>query len=110
MITCSHDVDTFEEAFGFALKVDLTFKGLFITKAWDQCFKCEGYEHYDYQCPLVSQHVRIVPSDNVDNSKVDVSILPEITCIVEDILIDSCTPIVDEVYISSDSTRMTWMR
>jgi len=33
MITSSNDVDTLEEAFDFALKIDLTFKGLPIAKA-----------------------------------------------------------------------------
>ena len=36
MNTNSHDVDTLEEAFDFALKIDLTFKGLLIAKAWEQ--------------------------------------------------------------------------
>ena len=89
MITNSNDVDTLEEAFDFALKLDLTFKGLLIAKAQEQCSKCEGYEHYDFQCPSESRHVRIVPSDNVDDSIVaeDVNILPEITSIVEDTLV-----------------------
>ena len=43
MFTSSHDVDTLEEAFDFALKIDLTFKGLLIAKPWEQCSKCEGY-------------------------------------------------------------------
>ena len=85
MITSSHDVDTLEEAFYFALKIDLTFKGLLLVKAWEQCSKCEGYKYYDYQCLSGSRHVRIVPSDNVDDSKVveNVIILLEITIIVE---------------------------
>ena len=47
-----------------------------------------------------------MPIDNVDDSKVveDVNILLEITSIVEDILIDSSTPIIDEVNVSSNST------
>ena len=30
----------------------------------------EKYRYYDYQCPSASQHVRIVLSDDVDDSKV----------------------------------------
>jgi len=106
MIMSSHDVDTLEEVFDFGLKIDLTFKSLLLTGAWEQCSKYEGYKHYDYQCPSESQYVRIVPIDNVDDSKVveDVNILLEITSIVEDILIDSSTPIIDEVNVSSNST------
>jgi len=33
MITNSHDVDTLEEDFDFALKINLTFKRLLIVKA-----------------------------------------------------------------------------
>jgi len=48
-----------------------------------------------------------VLSDNVDDSKVieNVNILPEIINIVEDALVDSGTPIIDEVHVSSDSTN-----
>jgi len=82
----------------------LTFKRLVNARA--QCSKCEGYEHYDYQCTSEGQHVRIVFNDNVDNSKVveDVNILSEITSIVEDTPVDLSTPIMDEVHVSSDST------
>ena len=47
-----------------------------------------------------------MPSDIIDDSKVveKVNILHEITSIVEDALIDSTTPIIDEVYVFSDST------
>ena len=48
IITSSHDVDTLEEVFDFALTLDLTFKRLLIAKAWKQCSKCEGYGHYKY--------------------------------------------------------------
>ena len=41
MITGSYDLDTVEEAFDVALKIDLTFKRLVNAKAW--CFRCEGY-------------------------------------------------------------------
>jgi len=33
MIMSSHDAGTLEETFDFALKIDLTFKGLLIAKA-----------------------------------------------------------------------------
>ena len=106
MITSSHDVDTLEVAFDFALKIDLNFKGLLFAEAWKQCSKCEGHGHYDYQCPLESLHVRIVPCDNIDDLKVneDVNILPEIISNVENALVDSSTLIIDEVHMSSDST------
>ena len=68
MITGSYDLDTVEETFDVALKIDLTYKTLVNDNA--RYSKCEGYGHYDYQCPSKSQHVGIVPSDDVDNSKV----------------------------------------
>ena len=44
-------------------------------------------------------------SDNVDSKVVeDVIILSEVTSIVEDTLVDSTAPIIDEVHTSSDST------
>ena len=46
MIIASYDLDTVEEAFDVASKLDLTFKTLVNAKAW--CSKCEGYGHYDY--------------------------------------------------------------
>jgi len=33
MVTSSHDVDTVEEALDFALKINLTFKGLLLVEA-----------------------------------------------------------------------------
>ena len=33
MITSSYGVDSFEDAFDFALKIDLTFKGIVCAKA-----------------------------------------------------------------------------
>jgi len=68
MITDSYDLDTIEEAFDVVLKIDLTFKML--VNARTRCSKCEEYEYYDYQYPLESQHVRTVPSDDVDDLKV----------------------------------------
>jgi len=55
--------------------------------------------------PFESRYVRIVPGDNVDDSKVleGVNILPEITSNVEDTLVDSSTPIIDKVHVFFDS-------
>ena len=104
MIIDSYDLNTVEEVFDIALKIDFTFKRLVNAKA--RCSKCEGYKHYGYQWHSESQHVRIVLSDNVDYSKVDenVNILSKITSIVENILVDSGTSIIDEIQVSSDST------
>ena len=68
MITDSYDLDIVEEAFDVALNINLTFKTLVNAKV--RCSKCKWYEHYDYQCPSESQHVRNVLSDEVDDSKV----------------------------------------
>jgi len=46
VISSSYDLDTIEEAFDVALKLDLTIKTLVNVKAW--CSKCKGYGHYDY--------------------------------------------------------------
>jgi len=35
----------------------------------------------------------------------DVNNLPKVTSIVKDVLVDSGTPIIDEVHVSSDSTN-----
>jgi len=69
----------------------LTFKRLVFAKA--QCSKCEGYGHYNYQSPLKSRHASIVPSDDVDKSKVDedVTVPSGTTSIVEDISVESDT-------------------
>ena len=53
MITGSYDFDTIKAAFDIALRIDLAFKTLVNAKA--RCYKSEGYEHYDYQCPSKSQ-------------------------------------------------------
>jgi len=37
IIMSFHDVDTLEKAFDFALKLDLTLKGILIAKTWEQC-------------------------------------------------------------------------
>ena len=96
MITGSYDLDTVEEAFDVVLKINLTFKTLVSAKAW--CFKCEGYEHYDYQCPSKPQHVRIVPSNDVNDSKVveNVYVPFKTASIVEDISVGSDTLIIKE--------------
>ena len=44
------------------------FQKVINIKAW--CFKCKGYKHYDYRYSSKSQHVRIMPSDDVDDSKI----------------------------------------
>jgi len=83
----------------------LTFQTLVNAKA--RCSKCEGYYHYDYQCPSESQHVRIVPSDDdVDDSKVveDIHIPSKTVSIIEDISVGSDAPIINEVCMSSNST------
>jgi len=59
------------------------------------CPKCEGYEHYDYQCPSTSQQVRTVSSDDVDDSKIieDVHVPPKTASIIKGISVSSDTPI-----------------
>jgi len=102
MITSSYDLDTIEEAFDVTLRIDLAFKMLVNAKA--RCCKCEGYEHYDYQCPSESQHVTTMLTDDVDDSKIveDVHVPSKTVSIIEDIAVGSDTPIID-VHISSDS-------
>ena len=91
MITNCYGVNSVEDAFDFALKINLTFKGIVCVKAWEQCSKCERYEHYNYwciyweqcskcegyghysyQCPSESRHVNILPSDDDDLKVVEV--------------------------------------
>ena len=104
MITDSYDLDIVEEAFDVTIKIDLTFKTLVNANA--RCFKCKGYEYYDYHCPSESQHVRTVSSDDVDDLKVidDAHISPKTASIIEDITADFGTFIFDEAHMSSDST------
>jgi len=47
-----------------------------------------------------------VPSDDVDDSKVieDVYVPSKIISVVEDMLVDSSTPILNEVHVSSEDT------
>ena len=106
MITSSYHVDSVKEAFHLALELELAFKGIFIFKAKEQCFKCEAYRYYDYQCPSTSRHVKIVPSDDVVDSKVveNVYILSESTSVVKDTLLDSDTLIFYEVHAFSENT------
>jgi len=84
IITGSSDLDIVEEIFDVALKIGLTFKML-ANDAW--CSKCKRYRHYDYQCLSESQHVKIVPIEDVDDSKVvkDVHVPFETASIIEDI-------------------------
>ena len=99
---CSYDLDIIEEASDVSLKLDLTFKIIVNTKGW--CSKSKGYGHYDYQCPSESQHIRTVPIDNIDDSKVveDVQVPPKTVSIIEDIVVDFDTPINDETQMSPD--------
>ena len=103
-ITGSYDLDTVEEAFNVALKIDLTFKILVNVKP--RYSQCEGYRHYDYQCPSESQHVRTVPNDDVDDLKViEVVYIPSKTAsIIEDISVDSNTQIIEKSYVSYEDT------
>ena len=57
--------------------------------------------------PSESQHVRIVPSDDVDDSKVveNVYVFSKAASIIEGISVGSDTSIIDEVHISFNSTR-----
>jgi len=92
-----YDLDIIEKTFDIALKVDY-------DKA--RCSKCERYEHYDYQYPSKSRHLSIVHSNDVYDSKVveDVHISSKTTSIIEDISIDSDTPILGEGYASYEGT------
>ena len=109
MITGSYDLDTVEETFDVALKIDLTFKMLVNAKA--RCPECEGYTLW-LSVPLESQHVRIVPNDDIDNSKVveDVHVPSNTAGIIEDVSVGSDTPIINKVHMCSDIPVMTWMR
>jgi len=65
----------------------LTFKTL--VNAQVRCSKCERYGYYDYQCPSESQHVKIVPTKDVDDSKVveDIQVPPKTVSIIKDIAV-----------------------
>jgi len=60
-----------------------------LVNAKTRYFKCQGYGHYDYQYFSKSQHVRTVPSDDVDDSNVveDIHVLSKTTSIIEDIVV-----------------------
>ena len=98
MITGPYDLDTVEETFEVALKLDLIFKTLVNAKA--RCSKCEGYGHYDYQCSSESQHVRIVSSDEVDVSKVIDHVPSNIVSIIEDTAVGADTLVINEIHMS----------
>ena len=82
----------------------MTFKRLVNIKVW--CSTCEEYGHYDYQCPSKSRHVRVISSDDVDDSNVieDVHVPSKTASIIEDISVDSDTPILDEGHTSYEGT------
>jgi len=83
-----------------------------LVNAKVRCSKCEGYGHYDYQCLLESRHVRIVSSDDVDDSKVvkDVHISSKTTSIIDDISVDFNTLIIEEGHASYEGTSEVVMR
>ena len=95
MIIGPYDLDTVEEAFDVALKLDLTFKTLVNAKT--RCSNCEEYGHYDYQCLSECKHVRTVSSNDVDNLKVvkDVHVPLKTDSIIEDIAVGFNTSIID---------------
>jgi len=103
MITGPYELDTLEEAFDVALRLDLTFKTLGNAKT--RCSKCDGYEHYEYQCPSESQHVRIVSSDEVDVSKVikKVYVPSNIVSIIENRAVGADTLVINEIHMSDSA-------
>jgi len=110
MITGPYDLDTVEEAFGVVLRLDLTFKTLVNAKAMYS--KCEGYGHYNYQCPSKSQHVRTMPIDDVDDSNVveDVQVPPKTISIIEDIAVGFDTPLLMKPTYLLIVPVMMWMK
>jgi len=104
MVTGPYDLDTIEEAFNVALRLDLTFKTLVNVKA--RCSKCEGYGHYDYQYPSESQHVIIVSSDEVDISRIieKVHVPSNIVSIIEDTAVGADTLVIDEIHMSASAS------
>jgi len=88
MITGPYDLNTVEEAFDVALKLDSTFKTLINAKT--RCSKCEGYGYYDYQYPSQCQYVRTVLVMMLTTRrllKMSMFIL-RLLSIIEDILVD----------------------
>jgi len=104
MITDPYDLDTVEEAFDVALRLDLTFKMLVNARA--RCSKCEGYGHYDYQYSSESQHVRIVSSYEVDVLKVigEVHIPSKTVSIIEDTAVGADKLVIDEIHMSDSAS------
>ena len=70
MLISSYHMELCWRSFSFSFRARIIFQRDFISKVREQCSKCEGYEHYDYQCPSKSRHVNVVPSDNVDDSRI----------------------------------------
>jgi len=104
MITGPYDLDTVEEVFDIALRLDLTFKTLVNAKA--RCSKCERYGYYNYQCLSESKHVRIVSSDEVDISKVieEVHVPSKTVSIIEDTTVGVDTLVIDEIHMSDSAS------
>jgi len=104
IIIDSYDLDTIEEAFDVALKINLTFKKLVNNNA--QCSKCERYGHYDYQCLSKSRQVITISSEDLDDSKVieNLDVLFKTTSIIEDISVGSDTLIFYEDHASNEGT------
>jgi len=103
IITCPYNLNTVEEAFDVVVRLNLTFKILVNVKV--RCFKFKGYRHYDYQCPSESQHVKTVPIEDVDDSKVieEVHIPSKTLSIIEYTSVCTDTLVNDEIHMSSDS-------
>ena len=82
----------------------MTFKRLVNAKA--RCSESKGYGHYNYQCPSKSQHDSIIPSGDVDDSKIVeyVHVPSKTTSIIEDVLVDFDTPIIDEGHAPYEGT------
>ena len=70
------------------------------------CSICEGYGHYDFQCFLESQHVRIVSSDEVDVSRVieEVHVPFNTVSIIEDTTVGADTLVIDEIHMSDSAS------
>ena len=83
----------------------MIFKTLVNTKA--RCSKCEGYGHYDYQCPSKSQPVRIVSSDEVDVSKVieEVHVPSNTVSMIEDTSVGADTLVINEIHMSDSANE-----
>jgi len=104
LITGPYDLDTVEKAFDVASRLDLTFKTLVNVRV--RYSKCEGYGHYDYQCPSENQHVRIMSSDEVDVSKVieELHVPSKTVSIIEDTAVGADTLVIDEIHMSDSAS------